>query len=210
MILDIAVILIFAISTILGRRHGFLETVLRLRMLVASLVAGVLLTERVSELLMLTGMDEWMLDRLSAHEADGQLDLASLIPGRIGETISDITNGIFMTTAKHFTNLVVTTTAFILIVLTVAAITSLLRRKVHRSKMQKGFIGTVDDGVGLMIGGLRGVILVCLFLAFLLPMTGIFAPERINDVSMLLNESVIAGRIYDINPLIAFMRGFNL
>ena len=44
MILDIAVILIFAVSTILGRRHGFLETVLRLGMLVASLVAGVLLT----------------------------------------------------------------------------------------------------------------------------------------------------------------------
>ena len=115
-----------------------------------------------------------------------------------------------MTTAKHFTNLVMTTTAFILIVLIVAAVTSWLRRKIRKSKMQKGVIGTVDDGVGLMIGGLRGVILVCLFLAFLLPMTGIFVPDRINDVSMLLNESVIAGRIYDINPLIAFMRGFNL
>lgn len=206
MILDIAVILIFAVSTILGRRHGFLETVLRLGMLVVSLVAGVMFTERAAELLKLIGMDEWLMERLSAKAMNGEIDLASLIPGQIGETITDLTNGLFITTARHFTNLVITVTAFILIVCSVALVTSILRRKVHKSKMQKGFIGTVDDGVGLMIGGLRGVILVCLFLAFLLPLTGIFAPERINEVSTLLNESVIAGRIYDINPLMGFMR----
>ena len=206
MILDIVIILIFAVSTILGRRHGFLETVLRLGMLVVSLIAGVMLTERGAELVKLTGMDEWLMERLTAKAMNGEIDLASLIPGQIGETMTDLTNGIFITTARHFTNLVITVTAFILIVCTVALVTSILRRKVHRSKMQKGFIGTVDDGVGLMIGGLRGVILVCLFLAFLLPLTGIFAPEQINEVSMLLNESVIAGRIYDINPLMGFMR----
>ena len=206
MILDIVIILIFAVSTILGRRHGFLETVLRLGMLVVSLIAGVMLTERAAGLLKLTGMDEWLMARLTAKAMNGEIDLASLIPGQIGETITDLTNGIFITTARHFTNLVITVTAFILIVCTVALVASILRRKVHRSKMQKGFIGTVDDGVGLMIGGLRGVILVCLFLAFLLPLTGIFAPEQINEVSMLLNESVIAGRIYDINPLMGFMR----
>lgn len=210
MILDVAVIGIFTISTIAGKRHGFLETILRLGMLVLSLVCGVMFTESVADWLCVMDMDSILRERLSEYAMNGQINPASLIPGEIGETLTEITDSTLTTSVRSLANIIVTTTAFMIIVIIVSIFARWLRKKLHKSKLEKGVIGTVDDGVGLMIGALKGAILVCLFLAFLLPITGIFVPDRINEVSELLNKSYIAGYVYDINPLLGFMRKLNL
>lgn len=210
MALDIAVILIFALSTIRGKNQGFLETFFKLGRIVLCLVLAVMFCDTVADGLNAFGLNDFVRVRVQAKAMDGMIDPALLIPNRIGEVLSEITNGLLNTTVRQFTNLVVSVTAFLLIVFLTCVVTSMLRHKVHRSKMKKGVIGRVDESVGLLMGALKGVIYVCIFLAFLLPMTGIFVPEKINYMSELLNSSYIAGPLYDINPLLAFVRTLSL
>lgn len=210
MALDIAVIVIFAFSTIRGKRQGFMETMFKLLRIILCLVLAVLSCDTVVSMLDAFGLDDFVRDRVQDKAMEGMIDPALLIPNRIGEFLSEVTRGILNTTVRQFTNLVINVTAFLIIVAFTCLVISFLRRKVHKSKMKKGVIGRVDEGVGLVIGALKGVIYVCIFLAFLLPLTGIFMPEKINNMSELLNQSYIAGPLYDINPLLAFVRTLRL
>lgn len=205
MVLDFIVIGIFVLSTIMGKRQGFLESVIKLGALVMSLVLGVMFTHNVSTAIYLTTLDEHLMEHFEPYVEQGTLDVATLIPGVVGETLVDLTKGALITTATRFTNLIITTLAFMCIVILVVLVAKILRRKLRISRKKKGLIGRVDGSVGLILGALRGVILVLLFLAFMLPVAGIWAPDKINMLSELLNHSYIAGPIYDINPLLKAM-----
>ena len=60
------------------------------------------------------------------------------------------------------------------------------------------------------MGMLKGAVFVCLFLAFMFPLAGIFLPDKIQAINEQLNDSYIAGPLYDINPLLSLLKHFSL
>ena len=96
--------------------------------------------------------------------------------------------------------------AFVLIVAGVWIVAAFLRGKLRKSRRDGGLIGSVDSTVGLLYGALRGAVLVLLLLAFMLPFAGIFMPDKIPAIHENLNNSFIAGPLYDINPILLFLR----
>lgn len=206
MILDLIIVGILLIAIIRGKVSGFLETVIRFLALIGALVLGVMFTPQTSELLYATRLDESLMARLDAVAEDGIIDLGKYIPDVIANTFEAIEEMSLRVTVLHFTNVAITIFAFMLIVVGVWIIATILISKLRKSKREKGVIGSVDSSVGLLLGAVKGVILVFLFLAFMFPLAGIFMPEQIPAINEQLNNSFIAEILYDVNPLLIFMK----
>lgn len=154
----------------------------------------------------MTRLDESISERISALVVDGRIDIFAFIPGKLGEVIEDTGIGSIEVNVAHFTNTCMLVLSFALIVLTVMIIAAILRHRLKRDRQEKNLIGTVDSSVGLLVGMIKGVILVFVFLAFMFPVAGVFMPEKIHAINETLNHSFIAGPLYDVNPLILFVR----
>jgi uncharacterized membrane protein required for colicin V production len=205
MILDIIVVAIIVLSMVRGKAKGFGETLIKLFALGCSVTLGVLFTGRVSDILSLTGLDETITKHLQELTGSGDTNLSDFIPGIIGKTLDVISHQGSAAGIRHLTNLLMLVFSFILIVAAVYFVAHLLRKNLKRNRKERTLIGTVDSGVGLLFGLIKGVILVFLFLAFMFPLAGIFAPEHIKAMNEALNTSYIAGFLYDINPLLIFI-----
>ncbi len=91
--------------------------------------------------------------------------------------------------------------AFFIIVAIVWIIVSILCRGLREARRKKNLLGTVDSSVGLLFGMIRGAIFVLLFITFLLPATHLIAPDKLPAVNASLDNSYIASRVYDANPI---------
>lgn len=206
MILDIVVVVIFLISTVRGKVKGFGDSIIRLASLVAAIFCGTMFTRSISEALMVTPLDESIHERLSKVIEDGSIDIFGFIPGKLGDMIDSTGIGNIDVDLDHFTNTCVLVLSFVLIVLAVMLIALLLRLRLKKDRKEKNLIGTVDSSIGFLVGMIKGAILVFVFLAFMFPLAGVFMPEKIHAINECLNHSYIAGPLYDINPLILFLR----
>lgn len=210
MILDLLVVGIFLIATIRGKVGGFMESLIRFAALIGALVLGVMGTETLTGMLYATNLDELMVDRFSTMAENGALDFSYLVPKVLSDTFGSLGELSLRVSVLHFTNTLITIFAFMLIVILVWLVATVVIRKIRKSRREKGVIGSVDSSVGLLLGAIKGALLVFLLLAFMFPLAGIFIPEKITTLNDLLNNSYIARPLYDINPLLMFMRGLPL
>jgi uncharacterized membrane protein required for colicin V production len=205
MVLDIIVVLIFLISTVRGRRRGFVESLVRLAGLVGGIVLGVLFTGQVAQLIELTQFDEFLDEKLTGYFGDDTVVLFDFIPNVISDPLQALGVDSRPMTIEHITDLIIMLIAFLLIIAVVWGIASAVIRHVRKNRREKTVAGTVDSGVGLFFGMLKGVILIFLLLALMIPVAGVFAPDKIQWLNEQLNNSYIAGWLYDVNPLIIFI-----
>ena len=206
MVLDITIILIFVISTIRGKAKGLGETAIRFAALIASVALGVMFTKQLAELLSLTPLDEMLAENLRQSVQADSISLADALPGGLGTLLKVFGSGGTTMEITKCAELLLSIISFVLIVIVVWGISVVLRRKLRKSRKEGGLVGTVDSVVGLVYGALRGAILVMLLLAFMFPFAGIFMPEKIPAITENLNNSFIAGPLYDLNPLLMFLR----
>lgn len=210
MILDLIVVGIFVIATIRGKFSGFLESIIRFLALAGALVLGVAFTPSFAEFLYSTNLDEELIERLNLIAEDGMINLADCIPSVIAKTFESLEELSIRVTVLHFTNVAITILSFMIIVVSVWIIATFVIMSLRKSKRQKGLIGSVDSSVGLLIGAIKGLVLVFLFLAFMFPVTGIFMPEKLQALNDMLETSIVAGYLYDMNPLLIFMKNLHL
>lgn len=210
MVLDLILVGVFLIATIRGKVGGFMESCVRFIALVGALVLGVAGTEKVSELLYSTPLDEMLIERFGTMAENGVMDFSFLVPKVLSNTFGALNDLSLHVTVLHFTNVVIIMFAFLLIVVLVWIVAGAVIRGLRKSRREKGVIGSVDSSVGLLLGAIKGAILVLLILAFMFPVTGIFMPDKIQALNELLNNSYIARPLYDINPLLIFMKKLSL
>ena len=133
------------------------------------------------------------------------IDLLKFIPKVLRTKFEDFGIDGITTTVNRFTNLSITIISFSIIVGLVWFISVLLRRRILSGRKHKNLLGTVDSSVGLLFGAIKGAILIFLLLALMFPLATLFTPEQIHALNEQLNNSYIAGYLYDVNPLIYFM-----
>lgn len=206
MALDITVILIFIISTVRGRARGFAHILIRLLAWTAALILGVSFTQDVAGLLMATPVSDEINAHLTELAASGTFDITQYVPDFLASIIQAMGVQQPSQNTTHFTNAIINVMAFLLIVLATWIVASIIIRMISRGRREKTVFGRVDASVGMLLGAVRGVILVFLFLAFMFPLAGILMPEHLHAINESLNNSYIAGYLYDLNPLLRFIR----
>lgn len=206
MILDILIVLIFLICALRGRSHGFLDSLVRLAAVSGGVIIGILNTDKIRSLLFALPIDDFMKGKLTEKFNGQEMDLLKFIPKVLRTKFEAFGLDGLPTTVNRFTNLSITIISFSAIVGLVWIISSYIRRRIMRGRNHKNLLGTVDSSVGLLFGSIKGAIIVFLILALMFPLTALFAPDYINTLNEQLNNSYIAGYLYDINPLIYFIR----
>lgn len=206
MILDIINIVIFLICALRGKSQGFLESLVRLAAIFGGVIIGILNTDRIRSLLFALPIDDFMKGKLTKKFNGQEMDLLQFIPKVLRTKFEAFGLDGITTTVNRFTNLSITIISFSVIVGLVWIISTFIRRRIMRGRKSKNLLGTVDSSIGLLFGAIKGVIIICLFLALMFPLTALFAPQHIHTLNEQLNNSYIAGYLYDINPLIYFMR----
>ena len=210
MVLDLIVVVMFITTTLRGKIRGFSDSLIRLTGLVAGIVLGVLFTDKLAQVIMATPFDEFISSNMREAVRGNTFNIIDFVPSSIGKTIEAL--GVTRTeqTVTHFTNATIMVMSFLLIVLAVWIVAGLLRSNMAHRRREKTVIGTVDSSVGLLFGAIKGAILVFLFLALMFPVAGIILPDHIQGINESLNNSYIAGYLYDINPLIHFIKKLSL
>ena len=206
MVLDIIIVLIFLICALRGKSQGFLESLVRLAAVSGGVIIGIMNTDRIRSLLFALPIDDFMKGKLTKRFNGQEMDLLQFIPKVLRTKFEAFGLDGINTTVNRFTNLSITIISFSLIVSVVWIISSHLRKRIMRGHKSKNLLGTVDSSVGLLFGSIKGAIIIFLLLALMFPLTSLFAPQYIHTLNEQLNNSYIAGYLYDANPLIYFMR----
>ncbi len=205
MVLDIIIVVIFLICALRGKSQGFLDSLVRLAAISGGVIIGILNTDRLRSLLFALPIDDIMKLKLTKKFNGQDIDLLKFIPKVLRTKFEDFGIDGITTTVNRFTNLSITIISFSIIVGLVWFISILLRRRILSGRKRKNLLGTVDSSVGLLFGAIKGAILIFLLLALMFPFATLFAPEQIHALNEQLNNSYIAGYLYDVNPLIYFM-----
>ena len=205
MVLDIIIVVIFLICALRGKSQGFLDSLVRLAAISGGVIIGILNTDRLRSLLFALPIDDIMKLKLTKKFNGQDIDLLKFIPKVLRTKFEDFGIDGITTTVNRFTNLSITIISFSIIVGLVWFISILLRRRILSGRKHKNLLGTVDSSVGLLFGAIKGAILIFLLLALMFPLATLFTPEQIHALNEQLNNSYIAGYLYDVNPLIYFM-----
>ena len=205
MVLDIIIVVIFLICALRGKSQGFLDSLVRLAAISGGVIIGILNTDRLRSLFFALPIDDIMKLKLTKKFNGQDIDLLKFIPKVLRTKFEDFGIDGITTTVNRFTNLSITIISFSIIVGLVWFISVLLRRRILSGRKHKNLLGTVDSSVGLLFGAIKGAILIFLLLALMFPLATLFTPEQIHALNEQLNNSYIAGYLYDVNPLIYFM-----
>ena len=205
MVLDIIIVVIFLICALRGKSQGLLDSLVRLAAISGGVIIGILNTDRLRSLLFALPIDDIMKLKLTKKFNGQDIDLLKFIPKVLRTKFEDFGIDGITTTVNRFTNLSITIISFSIIVGLVWFISVLLRRRILSGRKHKNLLGTVDSSVGLLFGAIKGAILIFLLLALMFPLATLFTPEQIHALNEQLNNSYIAGYLYDVNPLIYFM-----
>ncbi len=210
MILDILIIIIFILFAVRGKSRGIGESLIHLVAMIAGITLGVMFTTPLSTLFQKTNLDEFIRAGLVRAFDGSDLNLMDFIPATFSDSLRAVGIDSLSIDAEQFTGTAITVLSFLLIAFGVSLLSLLLRRRLRDARKKGTVIGNTDSFAGLLLGMVKGAIAVCLFLAFMFPLAGIFLPDMIQSINEQLNTSYIAGPLYDLNPLLLLLKKFSL
>lgn len=200
MILDICLGIILLLSVILGYRKGFTEAFLHTIGWILAIVLGFVWTPAVAAFLRgNTGLEESLQAILNERLAagGGQEGLLSGIPEILSDYFSDAMSVIQSNTVDNLTDIIITILALLCIIILIKLIFFLITLLFSKRK-RSGIIAFSDGMLGLAFGAVKGLLLICILLAFFLPLANFLQSEALLDQ---LYSSTYAIRIYNNNPI---------
>ena len=184
--------IIFVLATVDGLRQGFVRTVIHTFGWFLALGAGILFQGVTYDFLVnSTKIVIGIEDRISLKLAMGELPSEAFFISKMPVIFHDyIVSGLAIFLVKVI--------AFIIAML-LFRLVMLLITFIFSKKRRRGLIGFVDSFLGIIAGMLKGLFLIFVFLAILIPFIGLFPMGFISDA---METSKIAGVLYDNNYLL--------
>lgn len=215
MLMDLAVGLILLGTMVYGLRKGFIFTFIHTVGWVLALVLAYIATPFVKRLIagettLYESLEQGFVDRFtgSSGAARNSVDtIPSNLPDLAVDKIEEITESLARQVAEAFAGLAFTILVFIaLFILLKIAFWLVLRMF---SKEYNGGVMNFFDGLfGLAFGFLKGMILVFVFLALLLPVANLLSPAFTETVVASLDNSLVARELYDNNFVLLLLESF--
>lgn len=210
MIMDVITVLLLLLSTISGARKGFAMTVMSFMQWFVCIVLGMIFCDRAKTLLMEeTAIDDFINAQILKHIETTIEESSSYraLPDLFSSMVNDTADGFAYGTASTVTSVIMTTVAFLAVVLSVKAIGFVFAHLFSR-KYNDGITGFFDGFLGFLFGIGRGCLLILLFYVVLVPVLGIIWPDFSDLISASIEDSYIAKLLYDNNMLLILVRDF--
>jgi len=206
--MDVAVGIIFVISTVAGFRQGFVRTLVHALGWALSIALGFAFHSFAYNLLRHnTGYYEIIHDRITGRIAlEGSSAGGSFVsdmPAIIQEFIEPIKNSVATAIASGVADFLFKIISFALLVAAFRII-FLLFSFLFSKKSNPGLIGFLDGILGFVAGMVKGFLLIFLLLALLMPILGLSSGDFFAEA---LESSKIAGVLYDNNYLLLIIKG---
>lgn len=207
----IVIIVIFAI--IQGYRRGFVHTFIHTVGWIIAVVLGFVWYPHVIKFLKeKTGFYESIHGKIAERIAENAGDAANSAMTGIPEVIRDLldkaidsaTNALAVTMSDSLTNLIFNIIGFLTVAVAIKLILMTATFLFSKEK-NGGFIGGVDGFFGLLAGALKGIILVYILLALMVPVTSLSGSSFLIGQ---LDGSVLGSYLYDNNLILKMVKGF--
>ncbi len=209
-ILDIIVCAILLFSTIMGAKKGVAQTVVSFMQWFVCIIAGFIFCDKVKGLLIdYTTMDDSINQYILAHIDNSAVDSSSYqaMPDLFSDWVSDAADTFIYGTSAAITSTLMTVIAFLCIVFGIKLVAFGLVRLFSR-KYHDGVVGFFDGFMGFLFGGVRGLIYVFLFFALLVPILGLLWPGLSETIIKSMDDSYVAGFLYNNNVFLILVRDF--
>ena len=202
MILDLELGMILLVSCILGFRKGFAVTFFHTLSWVVSVILAFLWTPKVNDFLrteteLYDNVLNRLTDKLRLEPATTADSVFAQFPELIRDAIATAANTVTDSLAGGLADALFSLLSFLLVILLVKLV-FLLLSSIFSHKDRGGFLGWLDHMAGLAFGTIKGMILICVLVAALVPANNLLGGHWINDQ---LEESVVTQYIYESNPL---------
>ena len=206
----IVIIVIFAI--IQGYRRGFVHTFIHTVGWILAVVLGFIwYPDVIGFLKEKTGFYDAIRERIAERVAENAGNTADSVMTGIPEVIRDLldkaidsaTNAIAVSLSENLTSLIFNIIGFLAVAAAIKLFLMTLTFLFSKEK-NDGFIGGIDGFFGLLAGALKGVILIYILLAFMVPVTSLSGSSFLIDQ---LDGSVLGSYLYDNNLILRMVKG---
>lgn len=206
----IVIIVIFTI--IQGYRRGFVHTFIHTVGWILAVVLGFIWYPHVIGFLKeKTGFYDAIRARIAERVAENAGNTADSVMTGIPEVIRDLldkaidsaTNAIAVSLSENLTNLIFNIIGFLAVAAAIKLFLMVLTFLFSKEK-NGGFIGGIDGFFGLLAGALKGVILIYILLALMVPVTSLSGSSFLIDQ---LDGSVLGSYLYDNNLILRMVKG---
>lgn len=211
MILDIIVIVIMVLCMVFGFRRGFVHTFVHTLGWFGAMIAAFFFTSQLKDLLTekTTLYDQiftMFSDKLSLS-TDSVTSSAATLPLILNRSVNSATAEASNLLSTKLADLTMTILCFVIIFIVVKALLFFITLAFSR-KQNKGFVGFFDGLLGLVVGMIRGIIFVFIFLALLLPITNLVSPASTQLILNSLSASYFSRTLYDSNFIVLIINDF--
>ena len=205
MIIDITLFCILIVIMATSYRNGFISTFMHLMGWIVSLGCGLFFTPQVKAYLIekdyfYSSIKENLLTKMPAGIPNGSLESQG-IPSLVGDFINNITDSVAENIAGGLTELIMIILSFLIVVIAVKFFLYIIIA-LFSKKNREGATGFIDGMLGLGFGFAKGMIVLYVLLAILIPVINLTSPDTSFAILTSLDSSLMAKDLYNNNPLL--------
>lgn len=209
MFLDITIGVIILYTMVQGYRHGFVHTFFQVAGWIVSIVLGFALYPKITEFLKdKTNFYDFVQGSIAGKilgEASAPTGkLIENLPSMLKEAVNSATNTLAISVSDGLSNIIFNIIGF-LAILIIIRFAFFLLTTLFSKKSNDGIIGGIDGLLGLLVGGIKGMVVVFILLALLVPITSLWGNPFLLDS---LGGSYIAKDLYDNNLIFLIATDF--
>jgi len=206
--MDILAAVILLFSMIQGARSGFARTLVSFVQWFGCIIAGFFLCTSVKEYIIReTTLDEainsYILDHIGTTIEESTAYQS--IPSLFGEWLNRNPSGFVYGTSASLTDVLLTIIAFLAVIFAVKLLCSIFIL-IFSKENHDGFIGFMDSLVGFLFGAVKGVLLLFLTFAFMVPVLSLLPGTLSETIRDAVDQSQLASFLYDDNLLLILVR----
>lgn len=234
--LDGAVGLILLVAVIRGAVRGIGDTFFRLLGLAGGLILSFMYSDKVAEYLavspvqsklhshmylivrdyLMGGSDEPIqgtgvtsTDIINGFVGNVRSDpYTEAMPKTISSAVNDLADKTANAAATRLTDICISILSVLAILLAVWLVMAIIRLIYKLARDNSVLIRLSDRILGMAFGVVRGLALSFLAAAALIPATTFFAPEKVPEMLAALDQTYVAGILYDMNPVMLIVQHF--
>lgn len=209
MILDAAILIIVAMAVVKGFRRGLFYMALRILVWIGAIAAGVFLTGPLADILADGFVGDIVSKNISEKFSSSMTaagDACAELPDLISGGITATGNSAAALLTDMFTGLITSVIAFAVIIFAVRLAAHILMSPASRRR-KKSILGMMNRTAGAAAGALKGLIVVFVLLALLVPVVNLAGTEVSDMVTAQLAESHFTKDMYDNNLLLLIVEG---
>lgn len=200
---DILILLILIFMGQRGWKKGLFVTFFGFFRWLICIVAAALLAAPLKNLAIAkTDLDEFIATHIKTILGAGRSGnrFFEALPAQLSDLLRDTSQNALDNVAKQIAGMLLLVLAFLVILLVIDIVTRFIGHSLsHREK--KGPVGFMDSFLGMVFGLGIGVIILSIAMLVLFPVFTSVAPDASSPVVSGLRNSIIAGYLYNHNPI---------